>query len=83
MRDNRVPAARGLHLAAASRQHLRSALAAAVAKFQKSRGLKDDGALAPATVNALNGPSHEQRLGAILVTLERWRWMPRDLAAPT
>jgi len=55
------------------------ALAAAVAAFQKAHGLQPTGQLNAATVEALNGPKREQRLAAILATMERWRWMPRDL----
>ena len=32
-----------------------------------------------ATIEALNGPNRGKRIDAILATMERWRWLPRDL----
>jgi murein L,D-transpeptidase YcbB/YkuD len=32
-----------------------------------------------ATIEALNPPNRAKRLDAVLATMERWRWMPRDL----
>ena len=32
-----------------------------------------------ALIDSLNPPSREQKLVAIQSTMERWRWMPRDL----
>src|SRR5205814_890729 len=55
------------------------AVADAVAKFQKSQNIKVDGQLNALTIDAINGPSREKRIGAVLATMERWRWMPRDL----
>jgi L,D-transpeptidase YcbB len=54
-------------------------LANAVAGFQKANKLQANGQLNAATVAALNGPNREQQMMAVLATLERWRWMPRDL----
>jgi murein L,D-transpeptidase YcbB/YkuD len=80
MTDPRVPALRErLDLPAQDNTRYDRPLAEAVAKFQKATGLKADGQLTAPTITALNGPNREQRLGAILATMERWRWMPRDL----
>jgi murein L,D-transpeptidase YcbB/YkuD len=50
----------------------------AVKRFQRRHGLTDDGVIAPATVAQLNVPV-ERRIGQIALSLERWRWLPRDL----
>jgi murein L,D-transpeptidase YcbB/YkuD len=54
-------------------------VADAVAKFQKQKGLPANGQLTQQTVQALNGPSRERDADIIMVNMERWRWMPRDL----
>jgi murein L,D-transpeptidase YcbB/YkuD len=46
--------------------------------FQRRHGLKDDGAIGPEVVAAMNVPV-EQRLSQIAMNMERWRWLPRDL----
>jgi murein L,D-transpeptidase YcbB/YkuD len=51
------------------------ALVQAVMRAQKRYGLKDDGVLAGATLDALNVPV-EDRLGQIIANMERWRWLP-------
>ncbi len=51
----------------------------AVGKFQKANGIQVTGQLNGPTIEALNPPSRAKRLDAILATMERWRWMPRDL----
>ena len=53
-------------------------LEAQVQAFQARHGLKVDGVLGAATVAALNA-SPEQRIWQILLNMERWRWLPRDL----
>ena len=50
----------------------------AVKWFQKRHGLADDGVVGRNTVAALNVPA-EERVKEIVVAMERWRWMPRDL----
>ncbi len=81
MTDQRVPMVREkLGLPAGDDRYDRS-VADAVAKFQKSRGLKADGQLTAITIDTLNGPSRQKRIDAILATMERWRWMPRNLGA--
>jgi murein L,D-transpeptidase YcbB/YkuD len=54
------------------------ALMKAVQNFQKRHGLYDDGIIGPETIEALN-MSIEQRIGEIAATMERIRWLPRDL----
>ena len=82
MLDPRVPQLRDrLGLQAAADTRYDRTLADAVAKFQKERGLTANGQLTAATLDALNGPSRDQQTAAILATMERWRWMPRNLGA--
>ena len=53
-------------------------LAEAVRTFQRQHGLEPDARVGRATLAALNVPAaarHQQ----LLVNLERWRWLPRDL----
>ena len=80
MNDPRVPQLRerfGLPSAADTRYTHQ--LANAVAGFQKANKLQANGQLNAATIAALNGPNREQQIAAVLATLERWRWMPREL----
>jgi murein L,D-transpeptidase YcbB/YkuD len=80
MSDARVPKLRvRLKLAAEPNMFYDRALANAVARFQKSHGLQPNGQLNAATIEALNPPSREKQLAAILATMERWRWIPREL----
>lgn len=53
---------------------------AAVLRFQKRHGLRPDGIIARATIDALNY-SRDQRIEQIVVNMERWRWYPKDLGA--
>lgn len=53
-------------------------LAAAVGAYQTAAGLPEDGIAGPRTIERLNaGTAPDSR--AILVALERWRWLPDDL----
>jgi murein L,D-transpeptidase YcbB/YkuD len=60
----------------------------AVKTFQTESELGVDGDLGPNTVRALNGEQQETRrashnpIDTILVNMERWRWLPRDLGNP-
>lgn len=53
-------------------------LAAGVRSFQSRHGLSADGVIGDRTAAALAVPV-ERRIDQVLVNLERWRWLPRDL----
>jgi L,D-transpeptidase YcbB len=55
-------------------------LVAAVQAFQARHGLEVDGIVGNRTVVALNVPV-EDRIEALVVAMERWRWMPPQLGA--
>jgi murein L,D-transpeptidase YcbB/YkuD len=57
-----------------------AALAGAVARFQASHQLSSTGEMDAKTWDALNVPV-QTRIDQIRANLERWRWLPRDLAA--
>jgi len=80
--DARVPLLRErLGLPAERNNTYNLALASAVAKFQKAHGIQATGQLNQPTVDALNPPSRAKQIDAILGTMERWRWMPRELGS--
>lgn len=54
------------------------ALADVVKSFQRRHGLDDDGVVGVQTLEALNVPAG-RRARQIELSLERWRWIPRDL----
>jgi murein L,D-transpeptidase YcbB/YkuD len=61
----------------------------AVKAFQTAADLHADGNLGPNTVKALNGAKKAAAKGpsadpidTIVVNMERWRWLPRDLGNP-
>lgn len=54
------------------------ALQEAVKAFQKAHGLDVDGVVGP-SVQSLLSKSLQDQIDQIIVTLERWRWMPADL----
>src|SRR5262249_24810613 len=57
-------------------------LVAAVKTFQKGKGVKDDGVLSVNMVKLLNGaapPRRAESVDTIIINMERWRWLPRDL----
>jgi murein L,D-transpeptidase YcbB/YkuD len=58
-------------------------LVAQVRLFQKERGLGTSGLVGPATLAALNKvePPRIATEADIIVNMERWRWLPRDLGA--
>jgi murein L,D-transpeptidase YcbB/YkuD len=53
-------------------------LVEAVRRFQGRHGLEQDGILGGDTFGQLNA-APEDRVRQILLTLERWRWLPHDL----
>jgi murein L,D-transpeptidase YcbB/YkuD len=55
-------------------------LVAAVQAFQARHGLEIDGIAGNQTMIALNVPV-EERIDALVVAMERWRWMPSELGA--
>jgi murein L,D-transpeptidase YcbB/YkuD len=56
-------------------------LAEGVKRFQRRHGLEGDGRLGPSTVKQLNVPLSD-RVRQLQLTLERWRWLPTEFAAP-
>jgi murein L,D-transpeptidase YcbB/YkuD len=60
----------------------------AVKTFQTESDINVDGNLGPNTLRALNGERKEVRhasadpIETIIVNMERWRWLPRDLGNP-
>jgi murein L,D-transpeptidase YcbB/YkuD len=56
-------------------------VAAAVRKFQESADLKPTGVLDDRTVKAINSPKRDRLIDTVLVNMERWRWLPRQLGA--
>lgn len=53
-------------------------LVSAVRRFQRRHGLDDDGVIGKNTYLQLNIPI-EERIQQIVMTMERWRWMPENL----
>jgi murein L,D-transpeptidase YcbB/YkuD len=79
--DPRVPQLRAkLGITAnADDTHFDAAVSEAVRKFQDSADIKVTGQLDNATVKALNSPKRDKQIDVVLVNMERWRWLPRDL----
>ena len=50
----------------------------AVKRFQRRHGLEPDGTVGAAAVAQMNVPV-EERVRQLSLSLERWRWLPRDL----
>ncbi len=63
--------------------HYDAAVAAAVRKFQAQNGLHADGILGNRTIQAINSPKRDREIDTIIVNMERWRWLPRQLGAPS
>lgn len=57
-------------------------VAEAVRKFQNGIEMKATGILDDRTVKALNTPKRDKQIDVVLVNMERWRWLPRDLGVP-
>ena len=83
--DPRVPQLRAkLGLAEnASDTRYDATVAEAVRKFQNSAELKATGILDDKTVKAINTPKRDKQIDVVLVNMERWRWLPRDLGVPS
>src|SRR4029453_3028444 len=57
-------------------------LVAAVKAYQKGKGANADGVLSANTVRLLNGaapPRRTESIDTVIINMERWRWLPRDL----
>jgi L,D-transpeptidase YcbB len=63
--------------------HYDATVAEAVRKFQAGTDLKPTGILDEKTIRAINSPKHDRQIDTIIVNMERWRWLPRDLGAPS
>ena len=81
--DDRVPQLRaklGITENADDR-HYDAKVAEAVRKFQATVELKPTGVLDERTVKAINSPKRDRQIDTVIVNMERWRWLPRDLGA--
>lgn len=67
----------------ASDDHYDATVAEAVRKFQDGAEIKATGILDDKTVRALNSPKRDRQIDTVLVNMERWRWLPRDLGVPS
>src|SRR5262249_29546960 len=83
MEDPRVPQLRAkLGITEnAEDTHYDATVAEAVRKFQDNGDLKVTGQLDAVTVKALNSPKRDRQIDTVIVNMERWRWLPRDLGA--
>ena len=83
MEDSRVPQLRAkLNITEnADDNHYDAKVAEAVRKFQESAELKATGILDDKTVRALNSPKRDRQIDTVIVNMERWRWLPRQLGA--
>jgi L,D-transpeptidase YcbB len=57
-------------------------VAEAVRRFQENADLPATGALDARTVATINSPKRDKQIDTVIVNMERWRWLPRDLGAP-
>ena len=84
MEDSRVPQLRaklGITEDADS-THYDAKVADAVRRFQEGAELRPTGILDDQTVKAINSPKRGKQIDTVVVNMERWRWLPRDLGAP-
>jgi murein L,D-transpeptidase YcbB/YkuD len=63
--------------------HYDAKVAEAVRKFQQGAELKPTGVLDDRTVKAINSPKRDRQIDTVMVNMERWRWLPRQLGAPS
>jgi murein L,D-transpeptidase YcbB/YkuD len=85
MEDERVPQLRtklGIRENAGD-THYDAKVAEAVRRFQAGAELKPTGVLDDRTIRAINSPRHDRQIDTVIVNMERWRWLPRDLGAPS
>jgi murein L,D-transpeptidase YcbB/YkuD len=61
--------------------HYDAKVAAAVRKFQEGADLRATGVLDEPTIKAINAPKRDKLIDTVVVNMERWRWLPRDLGA--
>jgi len=81
--DQRVPQLRAkLGLENSDDTHYDAKVADAVRRFQENADIPATGALDNRTVTALNSPKRDKQIDTVLVNMERWRWLPRDLGVP-
>ncbi len=59
--------------------HYDAKVAEAVRRFQENADIPATGALDNRTVAAINSPKRDKQIDTVLVNMERWRWLPRDL----
>jgi len=85
MEDARVPQLRAkLGISGnADDTHYDARVAEAVRKFQEAAELKPTGVLDDRTVKAINSPKRDKQIDTVIVNMERWRWLPRQLGAPS
>jgi murein L,D-transpeptidase YcbB/YkuD len=84
MEDPRVPQLRAkLGISEnAGDTHYDAKVAEAVRRFQEGAELKGTGILDDKTVKAINSPKRDKQIDTVIVNMERWRWLPRQLGAP-
>jgi L,D-transpeptidase YcbB len=85
MEDERVPQLRA-KLGIAENQddtHYDARVAETVRRFQANADLKPTGVLDERTIKAINTPKHDRQIDTVIVNMERWRWLPRDLGVPS
>jgi L,D-transpeptidase YcbB len=63
--------------------HYDAKVAEAVRKFQDGADLKATGVLDDRTVKAINSPKRDRAIDTVIVNMERWRWLPRQLGVPS
>jgi murein L,D-transpeptidase YcbB/YkuD len=85
MEDARVPQLRAkLGISEnADDHHYDARVAEAVRKFQAGVDLNPTAVLDERTVKALNSPKRDRQIDTVIVNMERWRWLPRQLGAPS
>ena len=64
----------------ASQGRADASLVEAIEHFQRRMGLEADGKVGPATLEAMDVPVQD-RVQALAVNMDRWRWLPRDLGS--